>query len=163
MISHVAFATAEELRSHHQAQHSARMPRWDPSRARVMPITFIDRRARATGPASGPRTEQPSGRRRGGGGRGSGAETGPPPPHPPAEAAQTGELGWRMIDDDLDFGGAEAFPEIDGAGAAAGGTFGGTWVDRGGAGREPVEESFPSLAAAAGPSRGPAPEDSQRR
>eukprot|EP00887_Chlorella_sp_A99_P007429 scaffold2.g7429.t1 len=160
----VAFATQDELRRHHLERHSVRMPRWDASRARPLPldIQFV-RRPAAAGPDAGgagggrggkgarrTRASQDVRMHDGGGGRGDegGGEGGGEEAAPGSrwEFDREIEGGLAVIDD-------QAFPAA-AAGRGAGADWqplaGGSW-----AGRAPPRaaagggEEFPSLATAA--------------
>ncbi|KAL0033761.1 hypothetical protein WJX77_004297 [Trebouxia sp. C0004] len=114
----VAFDSLQQLQEHHRDFHSHRMPRWDPSRARHVPLSEIFpalglSHDRPTGP--GARRDRQGGRRGPARGRLEAAADGPSQaPHAhqggPASAeaaigshvtARQGEGGMMMIDDDF--------------------------------------------------------------
>ncbi|KAL0029599.1 hypothetical protein WJX79_007267 [Trebouxia sp. C0005] len=114
----VAFDSLQQLQEHHRDFHSHRMPRWDPSRARHVPLSEIfpalgPSHDRPTGP--GARRDRQGGRRGAARGRPAAAADGPSQaPHAhqdgPASAeaahdvhttARQSEGGMMMIDDDF--------------------------------------------------------------
>lgn len=96
----VAFATEEELKAHYIQRHSARMPRWDGSRARPLLLDFDHRRGGGGGGNVTFRVASRGGR--GGGSRGAGGGS--------RGALAVGAAGARA---------AEAFPSLGSSSAAA--------------------------------------------
>ncbi|PRW45017.1 Glucose-induced degradation 4 [Chlorella sorokiniana] len=155
----VAFESAEELRRHHLERHSARMPRWDPSRARTLQLDYSY--TRRGGPAAASEGRRPRPRPQGpqdvrvlDGPDSAAAAAAAAAGDWSSEYAHEMDGGLRIIDD-ADFPSAAA--AYAGSGGSGPGGPGGSLAAGGWAGRQRAAprgqrggDDFPSLAAAGG-------------